>query len=91
MHRNRQQCLVAEWLGLSVTVRVRVRARSRECIFPFFFFSLLKVTNTFVLCVIGNCDIRGIKTTVRDAMMMYSQKRYMENVPHFLGGRCDCS
>ena len=37
VHRNRQQCLVAEWLGLSVTVRVRVRTRARECIFPFFF------------------------------------------------------
>ena len=33
VHGNRQQCLVAEWLGLSVTVRVRVRARARECIF----------------------------------------------------------
>ena len=42
MHRNRQQCLVAELLGLSVTVRVRVirvraRARTRECLFPFFY------------------------------------------------------
>ena len=41
MHRNRQQCLVAEWLGLSVTVRVRVRAKARECIFPLFFFFFL--------------------------------------------------
>ena len=31
MHRSRQQSLVAEWLGLSVTVRVR--ARARECDF----------------------------------------------------------
>ena len=38
VHGNRQQCLVAEWLGLSVTVRVRVRAKARECIFPLFFF-----------------------------------------------------
>ena len=30
MHHSRQQCLVAEWLGLSVTVRVRVGARARE-------------------------------------------------------------
>ena len=30
VHRSRQQCLVAEWLGLSVTVRVRVRVRARE-------------------------------------------------------------
>ena len=36
MHRNNQQCLVAEWLGFSVIVRAR--ARARECIFPFFFF-----------------------------------------------------
>ena len=82
MHGNRQQCLVAEWLGLSV--RVRVRARARECIFPFFFFffSLLKVTKIFVLRVSGNCDIRSVRTTtVRDLKMMYSQEWYMENVP----------
>ena len=66
-----------------VTVKVRVRARARECIFPFFFFFfLLKVTKIFVLRVSGNCDIRGIRTTtVRDVKMMYSQERYMENVP----------
>ena len=34
MHRSRQQWLVAEWLGPSVTVRVRARARE------FFFFVL---------------------------------------------------
>ena len=50
--------------------------------FPSFFFSLLKVTNIFVLCVSGNCDVCGIRTTtVCDVMMMYSQERYMENVP----------
>ena len=38
MHRNRQQCLVAEWLGLTVAVRVKVRARARGCIFSLFFF-----------------------------------------------------
>ena len=82
MHGNRQQCLVAGWLGLSVTVRIRVRARARECIFPFFFFSLLKVTKIIVLRVSGNCDICGIRTTtVHDVKMMYSQERYMENVP----------
>ena len=38
----RQQCLVAEWLGLSVTVRVRVRARARGWNpFLLFFFSSL--------------------------------------------------
>ena len=31
MHCNPQQCLVAQWLGLSITVRVRARARAREC------------------------------------------------------------
>ena len=83
VHGNRQQCLIDEWLGLSVTVRVRVRARARRCIFPFFFFSLLKVTKIYVLHVSGNCDIRGVRTatTVRDVKMMYSQERYMENVP----------
>ena len=45
-------------------------------------FSLLKVTNTFDLCISGNCDICGIRTTVCDVMMMYSQERYMENVPY---------
>ena len=45
-------------------------------------FSLLKVTNTFVMCISGNCDVHGIRTTtVRDVMMMYSQEQYMENVP----------
>ena len=34
VHGNCQQCLVARWLGLSVTVRVS--ARASECIFPFF-------------------------------------------------------
>ena len=38
VHRSRQQSLVAEWLGLSVTVRVKVRARPPNVIFPFFFF-----------------------------------------------------
>ena len=40
----RQQCFVAEWLGLSVTVRVRVRVRARAREWnPFllFFFSSL--------------------------------------------------
>ena len=49
VHGNRQQCLVAEWLGLSVTIRVRVRARARECIFPLRSLSCtLAVTATFV-------------------------------------------
>ena len=48
VQRSRRQCLVAEWLGLSVTVRVR--AKAKEWGFPPFFFShVLKVTNTFVL------------------------------------------
>ena len=88
VHGNRQQCLVAGWLGLSVTVRVRARARARGCIFPFFFFffffflSLLKVTKIFVLCISGNCDIRGIRTTtVCDVRMMYSQEQQC-NVSH---------
>ena len=42
VHGNCQQCLIAGWLGLSVTVRVRFRARARECIFPFFFFFSVK-------------------------------------------------
>ena len=63
MHRSRQQFLVAEWLGLSVTIRVRVRAKAGECDFSvlFFFFSVLKVTNTFVLHVHGSCNVHGVK------------------------------
>ena len=86
MHHSRQQCLVAEWLGLSVTVRVRVRARAREWDF---FLSVLKVTNTFVLHVNGSCDVHGVHgvrtTTVRDVTMMYyCKERYMENAPRVL-------
>ena len=48
----------------------------------FFLIFLLKVTNTFVLRVSRNCDVRGVRTTtVHDITMMYSQERYMENVP----------
>ena len=43
LHCSRQQCLVAEWSGRSVTVRVRARARAREWDFPSFFFSFLSV------------------------------------------------
>ena len=38
VHRSRQQCLIAEWLGLSVTVRVSVKVRPGNGIFPFFYF-----------------------------------------------------
>ena len=41
VHHRRQQSLVAEWLGLSVTVRVRVRARARGCGFSVLFFCCL--------------------------------------------------
>ena len=52
-----QQCVVAEWLGHSVTVRLRarVRVRARKWDFtpsPFFFFFFVcvkNVTNNFVL------------------------------------------
>ena len=78
-HRH-QQCFVAEWLGLSVTIRVRARARGWD--FPFFFLSMLKVTNTFVLHVRGSCGVHGLRTTtVHDVMIMYYRERYMENVP----------
>ena len=78
---HRQQSLVAEWLGLSVTVRVR--ARARECCFSvLFFWSVLKVANNFVLHVNGSCDVHGLRTTtVRDVTVMYCKERYMENVP----------
>ena len=82
MHCNRQHCLVAEWLGLSVTVRVRARARARECIFLLLSFFLAKSDNTFVLHVNSSCNVRGVRTTVHDVTMMCSQERYMENVPN---------
>ena len=50
----------------------------------FFFFSVLKVTNSFVLHISGNCDVCGVRITVRDVTMMYSQEWYMENVPSLL-------
>ena len=51
-------------------------------IFFFFFLSVLKVTNTFVLRVNGSCDVHGVRTTtLHDITMMYCKERYMENVP----------
>ena len=48
------------------------------------FFSVLKVTNIFVLHVSGNCDVCGVRiTTVCDVTMMYCQEFYMENKPDF--------
>ena len=45
----------------------------------------VKVTNTFVLHVNGNCDVHGLRTTkVRDVTMMYCKERYMENVPYLV-------
>ena len=50
----RQQCFVAEWLGLSVTVRVRVRARAREWNpFLLFFFFFVNVVDIILLCSPG--------------------------------------
>ena len=41
LHCSRQQCVVAEWSGRSITVRVR--ARTRECEFSLLLsFSVLK-------------------------------------------------
>ena len=81
MHHHRQQCLVAKWLGLSVTVRVRARAREWD-FSVLFFLSVLKVTNTFVLHVNISCSVHGLRTTtVCDVMMMYCKEQYMENVP----------
>ena len=53
----RQQCFVAEWLGLSVTVRVRVRARAREWNpFLLFFFFFVNVVNVF-RCALLACIV----------------------------------
>ena len=46
----------------------------------FFFLSVLKVTNIFVLHINGSYDVHGVRTTaVRDVTMMYCKERYMEN------------
>ena len=37
VHHSRQQCLVAEWLGLSVTVTVRAKAREWDFSILFIF------------------------------------------------------
>ena len=65
------------------TVRVRVRARVREWnYFCFFFFLCVKVTKTCVLLVaVQRSDVR---LTLCDVMMMYSQDRYMKDLPIFL-------
>ena len=44
---SHQQCLVAEWLGRSVTVRVKVRAGAKEWNF---FLSVSNVTKTLSWC-----------------------------------------
>ena len=77
MHCSRQQSLIDEWLGLSVTVRVR--ARARECDFFHSIFFCVKVTNTFVLHVNASCDVHGVR--VCDVMMMYCKEWYIEKVP----------
>ena len=72
MHPCRQQCLVAEWLGLGY------------CQGMGFLPSFL--SNTFVLHVNGSCDVHGVRTkTVCDVTMMYCKERYMENVPKVAG------
>ena len=73
VHHCRQQCLIAEWLGLGPWNGI---------LFHFFFLSVLKVTNTFVLHVNGSCGVHDLRTTtVCDVMMMYCTEWYMENVP----------
>ena len=49
----RQQCFVAEWLGLSVTVRVRARAREWNPFLLFFNFLLCKCGGHHLLCSSG--------------------------------------
>ena len=44
-----------------------------------FFFLCVRVTNTCVLlAAVQRLDVRP---TLRDVMMMYSQERYMKNLP----------
>ena len=56
VHYSRQQCLVAEWSGHSVTVRVRVRARARKWNFSLLFFlSVLKCDKQLCLALLARC------------------------------------
>ena len=49
----------------------------------FFFFSFcVKVTKTCVLLIAVQCS--DVRPTLRDVMMMYSQDRYMKNLPKHL-------
>ena len=69
MHCNRQQSLVSEWLGPSVTVRVRVRLGSGNGIF-LLFLSVLKLTNTFVLLSWYGVDVATLSSKNYDVKMM---------------------
>ena len=51
VHGNRQQCLVAEWLGLSVTGNV---------FFPSFFF-VLRVSGNCDTCGVRTTTVRDVK------------------------------
>ena len=55
VHRSRQQCLVAEWLGHGVTVRVRVMTRARESNFSFLFFSRSVLKCVLCLALLAWC------------------------------------
>ena len=83
VHRSRQQFLVAEWLGLSVTIRVRVRAKAGECDFSIlFFFFCVKSDKHLCLARSWKLQRSWCKTTkVCDVTMMYCKEWYMENVP----------
>ena len=62
VHCSRQQCLVAKWLGHSVTVRFRVRVRARARARESFFFVCVKIRQKdFVLARCNNSTIVNMK------------------------------
>ena len=65
-----------------ITLKRQIWKAKQVYFFPFFFFfSVKKVTNIFVLHVSGNYDVCGLRTTT--IMMMHSQEQYIENVLKF--------
>ena len=72
-----QQCLVAEWLGLSVTVRVRVRARARKWGFSLFF-----------LPAVYHCDKQSPANRL-DMRQLKNINTYMYAIKH-ITHMCSC-
>ena len=89
MHYSRQQCLVAEWSGHSVTVRVRVRARARKWNFSLFFFVCVKMWQTTLSCSPGMVYMKNNSTIVIMSWWCKLGNGGMENQPKVMASRSD--